>query len=1224
MQRAYSYFTSNTVVEFLPGLHELNYTGHIYIFLARNLTLIGSDSHMTSLTNYSHSDSVVFCTGYSGFFFQMVRDLKIVNLHFTHCGAVLFPEYSDFFFLDNLPESITRYLKVYIALAMWNVHNLVLSKVTVEKSYGFGLYGMNIFNRSLITDSYFINNNEYVSRHQRCIDLKYSASCTGGNARLTFMDSFLPGTPAINTFEINNSEFLRGVATIQPEPQLALAGGLEILVGVFYYDIHITINNTVIAENSGFIAGNMYVHVSFGVEHAKIRVDRCYIHSGKMEKPWLTSSQMSFATGLMCGVTLAKEDLNGDTTPVYISNTKFDSNVGGAATFVFGGKTSCACNSSAYHVVVDNCEFTTNLADIGHTGLMAGIMSDKFKPLVAVQETVLRVRLVIQNSAFHHNFKVRGRRQNLDLIRIFQMPEILIINCTFENNTGSRTVVLFRSKVIFQGNLVFQNNTSTTDGGALHLDDSSLLHFKPDTRISFINNTALQKGGAIYVETMSKVKFCFFELDDVWRYSQANVQLTFERNTAGIAGDALYGGEVDRCALLPSAFPEGPYRLNGSNFDEPNVRVLIVDLDAVFVLLFNFTDKTHSSSLISSDPYRICFCNNESEPDFALAQSIQKEAYPGQVFVVEAVAVGQYNGTTPSVVIARAVTNVSSDVLDDVQLAQETKRSCTQLQYTISSARDYEVILLAPAGGHLYLATINTTLLDCPPGFALQYASHSCACHPRLRQYNVTCSINDQTITKADTAWISFDESHGSGIILHPECPFDYCQVGTVTFRLTENPDSQCAFNHTGVLCGACLPGFSLALGTSRCLECSSSWILLLLPFAIAGLALVFVLLTLNLTVSTGTINGLIFYANIVRANHTVFFPPGDRSIFSLFIAWLNLDLGLETCFWDGLDGYTKTWLQFLFPVYIWVIVVVVILLSRRYILAAKLCGPHTVKALATLFLLSYAKVLRTIITALSFTTLTLPNGSIMTVWLYDGNVEYLGLKHTFLFFVALGFAIGFVVPFTLLVLLAPCLQAWSNRRHFRWVHRIKPLLDAYQGPYTDRFRCWTGVILVVRNVLFLSFAANGLGDPEVNLELITTTVFLIQAFMFLPGRVYKVFVLNILETVFIVKLGILSAWTIFVRHKNSESTKGQMIAAYIITAFTIMIFLVIVCYHIYITIKASQFIKGFLARRHQRQQEVVQQEDCSSDRSGSPTHTVPAPTVTYINMSDLRESLLS
>jgi len=314
-----------------------------------------------------------------------------------------------------------------------------------------------------------------------------------------------------------------------------------------------------------------------------------------------------------------------------------------------------------------------------------------------------------------------------------------------------------------------------------------------------------------------------------------------------------------------------------------------------------------------------------------------------------------------------------------------------------------------------------------------------------------------------------------------------------------------------------------------------------------------------------------------------------------VFIAWLNLDLGIETCFWNGLDGYTKTWLQFTFPVYIWVIVVIIILLSRRYVFAAKLCGSHTVKVLATLFLLSYAKVLRTIITALSFATPRPLVGPTMAVWLYDGNINYLGLQHAFLFLTALGFAIMFVLPFTLLVLLAPCLQAWSNKRFFRWVHRLKPLLDAYQGPYTDKFRCWTGVMLVVRNVLFLAFAVNGLGNPVVNLEIIITIVLGLQAFMWLLGRVYKALLPNVLEALFIVKLGVLSAWTIFIHQDNPNSIQDQMIAAYTITTITVIVFFAIFSFHVYLLFKGSYIVKD-IVRKYRKPKEVFVQESSPLD----------------------------
>ena len=963
---------------------------------------------------------------------------------------------------------------------------------------------------------------------------------------------------------------------------------------------------TVIAENSGILAGNLAINIVFGTEHVTVRLDRCYIQSGNVTTAWF--SWDSVVTGLTFLIAPVNESFNRNTMSVHISNTKFISNYGGAAAFTFYGRSSYSCNSSAYQILIDSCEVSNNFAHIGQTGIR---MSDKS------DASVFKVKLVIQNSSFHHNIKLQEQSQlEVKLINIEGLPEVEIINSTFYSNTGTQTIILSRSKVIFHGQVVFQNNTSSTDGGALHLDETSLLQFKPDTRVAFINNTASQRGGAIYVDNIKgDAGYCFFEVDNVLRDSQANIQVVFEGNRAEIAGDALYGGRVYLCAIFMNTYKDV------QDFRKTSEDAVILYPNKVIESLFNFTDKTTSYSLISSDPFRICFCSNGSEPDFAIEQSIQKEAYPGQIFYIDAVAVGQYNGTTPGVVLARAVTGNTTSVLREIHLTQQSKRSCTRLQYSISSISEYEVIQLVPAGvsTDFIFANINVTLLKCPPGFTLYNATNMCNCHPLLNQYNVTCNIDNQTITKTDSAWISFDKSLGSGVILHPDCPFDYCKVEeTVTFKLTENPDFQCAFSRTGMLCGACLPGLSLTLGTSKCLECSNIWLLLLLPFAAAGLALVFVLLTLNFTVAAGTINGLIFYANIVRANHPVFFPPGDRSFFSLFIAWLNLDLGVETCFCNGLDGYTKTWLQFVFPVYIWVIVVIIIWLSRRYTLAAKLCGPHAVKVLATLFLLSHAKVLRTVITALSFTSPRLLDGSTRMVWLYDGNVDYLSVKHGFLFFTALVFAVGFILPFTLLVLLAPCLQAWSNKRFLRWVNRIKPLLDAYQGPYTDKFRCWTGVMLVVRKVLFIWLAANGFGDPEINLVLINSIVLgLIQAFMWLPGKVYKILTLNILEAIFIMKLGIFSAWTVFIRQNNSDPVKGQMIAAYTITTITIIIFIVITSYHIWIAIKTSQVVKK-LTRKPHRQQSSVQQENLNDV-----TQAVQPPSVPYTSMNELREPLL-
>jgi len=209
-------------------------------------------------------------------------------------------------------------------------------------------------------------------------------------------------------------------------------------------------------------------------------------------------------------------------------------------------------------------------------------------------------------------------------------------------------------------------------------------------------------------------------------------------------------------------------------------------------------------------------------------------------------------------------------------------------------------------------------------------------------------------------------DNYSQALILHPHCPFDYCKPATdhISFSLNSS-DLQCENGRSGLLCGECKLGLSLALGSHKCIQCSNLHILLLFPFALAGIALVLLLLICKLTVAAGTINGVIFYANIVTVNHAIFFPPNQTNILMVFIAWLNL---IETCFFDGMDAYVKTWLQFIFPLYIWSLVGLIIIASNYSSRIGRLFGSNPVAVLATLFLLSYAK--RTIIASLFFTFL--------------------------------------------------------------------------------------------------------------------------------------------------------------------------------------------------------------------------------------------------------------
>ena len=223
---------------------------------------------------------------------------------------------------------------------------------------------------------------------------------------------------------------------------------------------------------------------------------------------------------------------------------------------------------------------------------------------------------------------------------------------------------------------------------------------------------------------------------------------------------------------------------------------------------------------------------------------------------------------------------------------------------------------------------LKISSLDCPLGFEVSNRTRSCSCE-ELKDAStaITRDSTTKTISRQGDIWIG---NISDCVVVQSPCPFDYCNIAQANFSLT-NSDAQCALNRTGLLCGRCQDGLSLALGSNNCIQCPQfSYLALIIPFAGAGFGLVALLMVLNLTVSIGTINGLIFYANLVKIseNTGIFFPNGPIPVLSQFISWLNLDFGIETCFYHGMTAYAKMWLQFVFPLYIWFIIATIIVLK--------------------------------------------------------------------------------------------------------------------------------------------------------------------------------------------------------------------------------------------------------------------------------------------------------
>ena len=755
------------------------------------------------------------------------------------------------------------------------------------------------------------------------------------------------------------------------------------------------------------------------------------------------------------------------------------------------------------------------------------------------------------------------------------------------------------------------------------------------------------------------------------------VSLCFDDNFAEEAGNILYGGNVGMCRVeiyFPNIIR---YSLSGAS---------------VFKEYGKFFGRPSTTSEVSSDPFHVCACSdgqletNCSQsrynygvfiyPGLALQTPLNfstpthfdipppwpntdsdnssgpfqvcnysscayselvYDIFPGETVEVQIAVVGQLFGTVPGVVYTKFDTAGGTVKLGHLQSTQFVNKTCTPVYYTVFSKdlrKANEVLLHVFAEGPCsdlgHPLSISVKLHPCPVAFTLSVEGR-CVCERRLRKYTDSCDIDSASIQGDGEFWVGLVNDKGnysSRLILHPHCPFDYCRAQPTRFTI-DNRDLQCASKRSGILCGACQSGYSLALGSSQCLECSNKYLSLIIVFILAGFILVITLFTCKITVSAGTISGLTFYANILAVNRAVFFPPKETNILTVFIAWLNLDLGIETCFTEGMDAYTKIWLQFVFPIYIWFLVGLITCISYYSTRIARIIGPtNPVAVLATLFLLSYTKLLRTIITAFSFTTLDYPNDESMLVWVHDANIGYLKGKHIALFLAALLVSSLLCLPYTVLLVFGQWIQTKSNLRLLSWVKRpqVRALFDAYYAPYKNRHRYWVGLLLLLRFIIFIMLAVidiNSPRDPSVNLFIIIAMSVGLQTWVWNAGGMYKKWYLNTLESSFILNLALLAAATHHIRLAGGN--QAAVVYSSVGVAFTT--FIVIITYHICQRVRESRVwrrsILPQLKQLRLRVKKTQQEEPAALKMEGNVPQSPAANRVVPTTFIELREPLL-
>ena len=948
----------------------------------------------------------------------------------------------------------------------------------------------------------------------------------------------------------------------------------------------VSISNSTLTHNSAEYGGAIYVY-SGSMSISNSTLTHNFAKEGGVFNVFQSSTLIIHNTDItnnMASLNISQSNViftrvnivSNNGRPIYAFNSRIEFN--GPTTLsnnhgVFGGAISA--EQSQIYINTEGVIITNNTATSG-----GGIFLRE--STLFVNEPIKIYHNTAQDGGGIYAYSSRVEFQSVQMKNAHGQPlpsntHSEIAHNIAENGGGihavSSSIKLTRSHVNID------SNTANTSGGGVYLQQSSKLYlFKTveayrtqDRYVKLmINNNLAQYGGGIFVAddtqrsacgggvteddaTHSIFAGCFIQTIKLYNFGSGlnyyfNTFMT--DNTATQSGADIYGGLLDRCSISQSA--EYQISSNGSILDYINNII-----------------KSSTKLSISSRPVQVIFCKN----DYSIISTRK-----GHTFTISVMAVDQVGNPINATIRSSVVTTSGVGRLKEGQAEQKVGNQCTELEYNVfsqDSSAQVELYAEGPCnnmGISKQLINISFELCTCPSGLQPIQSDIECKCDcdPDLQLgYQITkCFEEKETITleRNNNTWIEvINTTNGTGYVVS-SCTLDYCVQKPVNISLS-NPDEQCAYNRSGVLCGECEPGHSLKLATSNCKVCSNLHLLLLIPFALAGILLVALILVLNITIATGNIHGLIFYANIVAANRAILFPSLNNFL-TVFVSWVNLDLGIETCFYNGMNSQGKVLLQLVFPAYLFLLFFIIILSKYFDSFAKLLSNRNPVAALGTLVLLSYSKLLRFVIAALQYRVLDYPDGTSDIVWVYDGNVQYFSRDHLPRFVAAAIILIAGVM-FTVLLFFGQWFPRCSKA--MIWTKNTKYIgfLDAYHAPFTPKHRYWVGLLLfalIIHNLV----AAMALDTYLPILSAGVLSVGLI-VWKLLNNRLYKSKFCDSLETLYLFNVFILSFGTSYVKDTN----KDQSALANTSMAISFTLFVTTLCYHFYQFVYSRRAIHG-------------------------------------------------
>ena len=875
-----------------------------------------------------------------------------------------------------------------------------------------------------------------------------------------------------------------------------------------------------------------------------------------------------------------------------------------------------------------NLSITNNIAEVG-AAIYAS--TDKFFTLQPEITQLILQDVVVKDN--HCSYRLCAGAI------FFNEVNLVIIGSTttgsdFSYNSPQGAIQGEGGTLTLRGYITFDHNTGV-NGGAISLTNDSPLHFHPNCTVLFVSNLATGYGGGIYNNGIN-VKLdgilCTLRISSPYPFMMVgdcyiSGSITFIYNHALQGGHAIYAKPIYDCVSCFSANGLHSFSYLMGYF---NITPLHEDINDTQVLSF---------------PEHVDYCGC-SDPNFCNGTSPYLITYPGRTVNVNITSMDQSNNLSPSVVYTQVHTggiNSQSIMLRPQQKAQWIGTVCGQIEYQIYGPENVSFTLLLFNDLKSSPTVINVNLLPCESGFELITNSSTnmmrCDCSPFLTSLGVICNSSDGTVTRNKTNWIGV--YNNTLPALAQTCPLDYCN-STIKKLPLARPGYLCNGRRTGIICGHCHGNLSVTFGSSKCQECSDMWLTTLVMFAVLGVFLVASLFFLNLTITQGTLYGLIFYANVIQVNTSLFFNQSSILYpMQLIVSLVNLDLGLPMCFYNGMDDADKAGLQFVFPAYLLILTMATILFchyclqrspttSTSFFLhkLSTIIGERAVGVLSTLIYLSYSKLMRTVIDILTYSTVHLPTGD-MYVWYYGGYLEYLRGKHTTLFVFAMATCTLFLLPYTFVLTFIPIIEQYSeHNRLFNYLHKkanqIKPMNDAHYAPYKGKWRWWLGARLWF---LVFMYSLNPVYSSDRPSLLLTIQATMVLLFTIAQARImpfgqshqsnrctnFYNQLYNSLDMFYLLNYTALAMSMSYILDQSSDQTQSAMVTVGVLVGLYVVMLMVTVLYHLIVAIlktckmyeRTKEKFNALFERKKYEPMVPIELDDPTNSTVGTTTVTV-------------------